>query len=438
MIINPQAMPDKTHLKTMQEDFLHYLWRTRRFDHRDLKTTLGQSLQIQHPGEYNTNAGPDFFNARISIDDTLWAGNVEMHLMSSEWLTHRHHQDPAYDSVILHVVFRENQPVTLPDGRRLPCLELDGRIPEGLAATYRKLETAQSWIPCEFAFRDAPEVIKSQWFDRLLIERLEERTNSLSGTLQRCGQHWEEALYQTIASCFGLKINVQPFEALSRTLPLSILHRHRNHPLQLEALLFGQAGFLSGTLRDEWPQLLQREYLHMANKYRLTPLEVQQWKFFRLRPSGFPTVRLAQFSSFLTNAGQLLSQLLAAETVEEMASYFKVTPSEYWMNHYLFDKPAEPGTKTTSRTFIDLVLINAIAPFLFYYGRVKGLDQPQNKAFYLLEQLAPEKNLLLDGWKTLGCKPRNAFQSQALIQLKTRYCDKRRCMECAIGHAILK
>ena len=422
----------------MQEDFLHYLWRTRRFDHRELKTTLGQSVQIHFPGEYNTHAGPDFFNARLSIDGTLWAGNVEMHILSSEWLDHGHQQDPAYDSVILHVVHRENHPVVLPDGRRLPCLELDGRIPEGLVARYRQLESAQSWIPCEFAFNDAPDVIKSQWFDRLLIERLEERTHSLASTLQRCGQQWEEVLYQTIASCYGLKINIQPFEELARSIPLRILQRHRNQPHQLEALIFGQAGFLTSSFRDEWPQLLQREYLHLANKYSLVPMDVQQWKFFRLRPTGFPTIRLAQFSSFLINKEHLLSQLLSAETVEEIAGFFRATPSEYWHNHYVFDKAAELSKKTTSRAFIDLLLINAVAPILFYYGRIKGLDQPQNMAFRLLEHLGAEKNHLLDGWKMLGCTPCNAFESQSLIHLKTRYCDKRRCMECAIGHAILK
>lgn len=422
----------------MQEDFLHYLWRTRRFNHQDLKTTLGQSVEIHHPGEYNTNSGPDFFNARISIDGTLWAGNVEMHVYASDWFAHGHLEDQAYDSVILHVVYQENQPVLLRDGRRLPCLEIDGRMPDGLVERYKQLEASQSWIPCEFAFRDAPDIIKSQWLDRLLIERLEEKCNALAGALDRCGQHWEEALYQTIASSFGLKINLQPFEALARSIPLRIIQRHRNHPQQLEALLFGQAGFLNTPFRDEWPNILQREYLHLANKYGLVPLDTSQWKFFRLRPSGFPTVRIAQFSSLLSKSEHLFSHLLAAETAEEMAGYFKVTASEYWDNHYVFDKSGEASIKTTSRSFINLILINAIAPFLFFYGRIKGLDQPQNKAFLLLEQLAPEKNHLLEGWEKMGCSPRNAFESQSLIQLKTRYCNKRRCMECAIGHAILK
>ncbi|MCC7466370.1 MAG: DUF2851 family protein [Saprospiraceae bacterium] len=422
----------------MQENFLHYLWRTRRFDHRDLHTTTGQSLQIHYPGEYNTNAGPDFFNARLSIDGVLWAGNVEIHLQSSEWLAHKHQFDPAYDSVILHVVHSEDQPVLRPDGSLIPCFEMSGRIPDGILSRYRQLESANSWIPCEFAFQDAPEIVKAQWLDRLMIERLEEKTAMLSGVLQRCEQHWEEALYQTIAACFGLKINVQPFESLAAGLPLRILQRHRNHPLQLEALVFGQAGFLSAQFRDAWPLSLQREYHHLANKYSLMPLDVQQWKFFRLRPTGFPTIRLAQFSSFLQQAEHLLSQLLAAQTVEEMAQYFKVTPSEYWLDHYLFERPASKLLKSTSQSFVDLILINAVAPFLFYYGRAKGLEKPQHQAFRLLEQLAPEKNTMLQGWKNLGCNPQNAFQTQSLIQLKNRYCKERRCMECAIGNAILK
>lgn len=422
----------------MRESFLHYLWRTRRFDLRDLETTQQQNLQILHPGEYNTHSGPDFFNARVNIDGTLWAGNVEMHLLSSEWHAHKHQHDPAYDSVILHVVLQEDLPVFRPDGSRIPCLTLQGRIPETLLGRYEQLESSRLWIPCETSFAEAPEIIKQQWLDRLLIERLEEKTDLISHSLLQCGNHWEEALYQIVARCFGLKVNTEPFEALARSLPLKILARHRHQPHQVEALVFGQAGLLHPVFQDEWPALLQREYRHLAHKYELVPLKPEHWKFFRLRPSGFPTVRLAQFAAFLQQSEHTLAKILEAGTIEEVEQLFHVSPSDYWLNHYQFDKLSIPQPKPLTPAFIEILLVNGVAPFLFHYGKLKGLDRPQQQAFALLEKLPAEKNSLLDGWKTLGSRAANAYQSQALIQLKTRYCDARRCLECAIGNAILK
>lgn len=422
----------------MRESFLHYLWRTRRFDLRELQTTLQQSLQVLYPGEYNTDSGPDFFNARINIDGTLWAGNVEMHIKSSDWMAHDHQHDPAYDSVILHVVWQEDLPVFRSDGSRIPCLTLKGRIPETLLSTYEQLESSSSWIPCEAAFSTAPEIIKQQWLDRLLIERLEEKTKWISHTLKQCDNHWEEAFYQSLARCFGLKINTEPFEALSRGLPLRILARHRHQAHQVEALVFGQAGLLEPNFKEEWPVLLQREYRHLAHKYGLTPLKSEQWKFFRLRPSGFPTVRLAQFAAYLVQSEHALTRVLEAGSMHEMKQIFQVTPSEYWQNHYLFDTVSAPQSKSLNTAFIDILLVNGVAPFLFHYGRQKDLDRPQKQAFALLENLKAEKNNVIDGWKSLGCQPSNAYQTQALIQLKTRYCNARRCLECAIGNAVLR
>jgi hypothetical protein len=255
--------------------------------------------------------------------------------------------------------------------------------------------------------------------------------------LQQNGQHWEEALYQTLSRSFGLKINADPFESLARSLPLRILARHRHQAHQVEALVFGQAGFLQSKLHDDWPKLLQREYQHLAHKYGLAPLRLEQWKFFRLRPSGFPSVRLAQFSSFLQQSEHLLAKLLESNTPAEMERLFEVSPGEYWLNHYQFDKLSVSQSKSLSKDFIDLLLVNAVAPFLFFYGKNKGLDRPQQQAFALLESIAPEKNRVIDGWKALGYTPQNAFQTQALIQLKARYCDTRRCLECAVGNAIL-
>ncbi len=422
----------------MRESFLHYLWRTRRFDMLDLQTTLHQSVQILHPGEYNTHSGPDFFNARLSIDGTLWAGNVEMHLYASEWLGHQHDKDPAYDSVILHVVLKEDLPVFRPDGSRIPCLELEHRIPEPLLHRYVQLESAQTWIPCQSSFADAPEIIKNQWLDRVLIERMEEKTKTVQHLLDHTGHHWEEVLYQTIARNFGLKINMDPIEMLARTLPIKHKERHRQQPHQLEALIFGQAGFLDAPFLDPYPQLLIREYHHLSHKYQLNPLRKEQWKFFRLRPSSFPTIRLAQFSALIQQTDHLLATLLECNSPSEMKALFKVTPANYWADHFQFDTPSIQQEKSLSKEFIDLLLINAVAPFLFFYGQHKGIDRPQDQAFMLLESLPPETNSMVKIWKTMGCTCSNAFQTQALIHLKTRYCDHRRCLDCAIGNALLK
>jgi hypothetical protein len=317
-------------------------------------------------------------------------------------------------------------------------LELAQRIPEPLLYRYEQLESAQTWIPCQSSFADAPEIIKNQWLDRVLIERLEEKTKSVQHLLDQTGQHWEEALYQTIARNFGLKINMDPFEMLARTLPIKLLARHRHQPHQLEALVFGQAGFLDAPFQDHYPQLLLREYHHLSHKYQLHPLRKDQWKFFRLRPSSFPTIRLAQFSALIQQTDHLLATLLECNSPAEMKTLFKVRPANYWVDHFQFDIPSIRQEKELSKEFIELLLINAVAPFLFFYGQHKGLDRPQDQAFMLLESLPPEINSILKIWKTMGCTCSNAFHTQALIHLKTRYCDNRRCLDCAIGNALLK
>lgn len=422
----------------MQESFLHYLWRTRRFDAHNLRCTQGQSLEILHTGTHNTHAGPDFFDARIRLDGTLWAGNIEMHLLSSEWRLHGHSDDPAYDNVVLHVVMEEDQPVYRPNGERIPCLVMRERIPPKLLENYRRLEREQAWIPCRHAFQNAPEIVRLNWLDRLLVERLEQKTESVAAALSATENHWEEAFYRLLARNFGLKINAEPFDALARTLPLRILAKHRSNQLQVEALLLGQAGLLHDDFTDEWPRLLKREYRHLANKYELTPLEASQWKFLRMRPANFPTIRIVQFAAIIHHSARLFSGILDAQDLREMEHLFQAAPGEYWETHFLPDKPSVKQTKRPGRDFVLLLLINTVIPFLFHYGKVKQADRYQKQALALLESLPAENNTLLDGWAELGVKARHAYQTQALIQLKTRYCDAKRCLECAIGHAILK
>lgn len=422
----------------MRESFLHYLWRTRRFDATDLCTTDGQKIEIQQVGELNTHAGPDFFDARIRIGQTVWAGNIEMHLKASEWMAHRHDTDRAYDNVILHVVLENDLPIVRPHGEQIPCLELKNRIPPTLLDHYERLEAESLWIPCQHFFPTVPDIVKFNWLDRVLVERLEQKTAIISDALSHTGNHWEEAFYHLLARSFGLKINVDPFETLARSTPLLILAKHKSSLLQIEALLFGQAGMLNRPFKDEWPRLLVREYRHLAHKYGLTPMEASQWKFLRLRPANFPTVRLAQFAALVHHSSQLFSKILEARNLREIEHLLEVQTSPYWLHHFQFDKPSIAREKNLGKAFIHTIVINTIVPCLFHYGMSRQLEGPKKKALALLEEIPAENNALLDAWALLGLQTHNAFQSQALIHLKTRYCDAKKCLECSIGHAVLK
>lgn len=424
---------------SMRESFLHFLWRWRRFDAQNLLSTEGQPIEILHPGEYNDHAGPDFFNARLRIGDTTWAGNVEIHLRASEWLAHRHSDDRAYDNVVLHVVLEEDQPVLRANGERIACLELRHRIPPKIWETYQRLEHEQAWIPCESFFPNTPDIVRLNWLDRVLVERLEQKTAAVAEMLAATGNHWEEAFYRVLARNFGLKVNAEPFEALARSLPLITLAKHKSSLVQVEALLFGQAGLLEEKFADTHPLELQREYRHLAHKYQLVPLAASQWKFLRLRPANFPTVRIAQFAALVHQSAHLFSKILEANTLRELENLFEVQPGGYWRDHFQFDKPSVRRTKSLGRDFVHLLVINTIVPFLFFYGKEKSREELQKRAIRLLEELPPEANALVDGWAALLRSPaRNAYQTQALIHLKTRYCDAKRCLECGVGNAILK
>jgi Protein of unknown function (DUF2851) len=328
--------------------------------------------------------------------------------------------------------------VILASGERIPCLELKDRIPARILETYERLEHERAWIPCERFFAQTPDIIRLNWLDRLLVERLEQKTAAIAAMLEATGNHWEETFYRLLARNFGLKVNAEPFESLARSLPLSILARHTHNPLQVEALLFGQAGLLQSVFQESYPTALAKEYRFLQHKYQLTPMAGEQWKFLRLRPANFPSIRLAQFSALILHSAQLFSQILEAGSLREIEPLFTVEPGEYWLTHFQLDKPSAKRNKTPGRDFIHLLVINTIVPFLFYYGKLKQTERYQKRAFQLLEDLPAESNIILDGWRDLGVSARHAYQSQALIHLKTRYCDAKRCLECAIGNVILK
>lgn len=422
----------------MQENFLHFVWRLRRFRLQGLQTTTGDQIEIVEIGQHNHNAGPDFLNARIRIAGTLWAGNVEMHLRSSEWLTHRHQDDPNYDNVILHVVLDEDEVIKHREGERIPCLNLRPYLPAGLAKQYLRLLHSEQWISCQQQLYNVPEVTKNLWLDRLLVERLEERTQALAERLERNNGDWEETFYQHLAWGFGLKVNAEPFAWLAESLPLKILLRHKDKLTQLEALIFGQAGMLEGTFQDAYPQQLQNEYHFLQKKYQLQAISANHWKFMRMRPANFPSIRLAQWATLIFRTGQLFSKMLVATNLKEIENAFVVELSNYWQTHFRFDRPGKKSNKSLGQSRIHLLVINIIAPFLFLYGKRRGDEQYQDRALQLLAAVPAERNHIITAWAGLGIKAEQAAQSQALLQLKKNYCDQKRCLDCAIGCNILK
>ena len=423
---------------TMKEDLLHYVWRYQRFDFSNLKTTEGEPVQIQQIGEHNTHAGPDFSNARIKIGDTLWAGNVEMHLNASEWILHNHQSDKAYKNVILHVVLDEDEIIYRDTGERIPCIELKKLIPNKLSKTYLKLLNNEQWIPCQHHFYEVREMTKMLWLDRLLVERLERKTTYIEELLEKNKNNWEETFYQILARNFGVKVNAESFERLARSLPLITLSKHKNNLLQVEALLFGQSGLLEKDFEDDYPKKLKKEYLFLQKKHQLQPIQAEAWKFLRMRPPNFPTIRIAQFAQLIFSSVHLFSKVIAAKNVEELEHMFDLKLSNYWQTHYVFDKDSVKRNKKLGKGAIHLFVINTIAPFIFLYGKRKDNPDFKDKAFQLLEEIKPEKNNIITKWEALGVMPESAYHTQALLQLKNEYCDKKRCLECAVGNAILK
>ena len=422
----------------MKENFLYFLWRFRRFDHTNLISTAGEEIEIISPGELNGHAGPDFINARLLIGGTQWAGNVEMHLKSSEWANHNHQNDDAYRNVILHVVMEEDLPVLRKDGSRIPCLEMKKRVPAKLLGTYQKILHNEYWVPCQHQFASISKMTKNLWLDRLLVERLERKTELIKTVLQKNKMDWEESFYQFTARNFGLKINVEPFELLAISQPQNLLARHKDNLLQIEAMIFGQAGMLEKEFEDHYPSQLKKEFNFLKKKYNLTPIDPVMWKFLRMHPGSFPTIRLAQFAKLIHRSVHLFSKILEVENLKEIEDLFSVKLDGYWLTHYVFDKESEKRNKSFGKEAIRLLTINTIVPFLFLYGDEIKEGGYKDKALRLLEELRPEKNTIIKGWEAMGMKADSAYRTQALLQLKNEYCDNRRCLECSIGGAILK
>ncbi|NJN35061.1 MAG: DUF2851 family protein [Saprospiraceae bacterium] len=433
----------------MREDLLQYVWRTRQFDLKDLEDTEGVQIQILDFGEYNTHAGPDFLNAKIQIGEMLWAGNVEMHVRASDWRRHQHSENRAYENVILHVVFDADESVFRAqslDNQVIPCLILKGRISGELIEKYQTLMTNENWIPCEKSFEHVSDLTKTMWFERLTIERLERKTTDFVQLFNYNQNDWEETFYQIVARTFGLKINAEPMLWLAQSLPHRVLAKHKNQLFQIEALLFGQAGFLEKiekTIQNTegvYPQALKKEYDFLKHKHNLTAINAVSWQFSKLRPPSFPTIRLAQLAGLIYRSSHLFSKVIDCEEVKQIRALFEAEVSPFWHSHFTLTGEAsqKPTVKKIGNDFFNTIMINAIVPVLFFYGKYKKEEDFVARALRFLHETEGDKNSLVEQWSNLGVSTHSAYQTQALLELKNEYCVKKRCLSCAIGSAILK
>ncbi len=420
----------------MKEEFLQFIWKQGLFRKTDLKTIDGKPLEIISTGQFNTDSGPDFFNARIRIGETIWAGNVEIHQKSSHWYRHHHNNDASYDNVILHVVELNDSPV-LVKSQALPTLEIS--YPPDILNNYEQLLRSVRWIACEERISEYDPFLIRFWFSALMIERLQAKTEDILVVLEQNQNNWNETFYQLLARNFGMKTNTLPFELLAKSLPLHILSKHKNDLFQIEALLFGQSGLLNETLLgDDYFLSLRKEYSYLYQKYGLAGIESHLWKFMRLRPINFPTVRIAQLAMLIHHSSALFSRILETESLEELRKLFEVSASGYWDNHYRFNKVSNDNhSKTLGETAFNNLLVNTVVPFLFVYGE-QHLDQAmKDRALQFLEKLSPESNQIIRKWSELGIDSQSAFETQALLQLKNKYCELKKCLNCQLGAKII-
>ncbi|MCS6974735.1 MAG: DUF2851 family protein [Cyclobacteriaceae bacterium] len=424
----------------MTETFLHYIWQFQYFNKTDLQTVDGESIQVFHPGVKNIHAGPDFTNARIKIGELEWRGNVELHIQSSGWLAHQHQYDSAYEPVILHVVWEYDKPVVRNDGSVLPTMELKGRVDESLWKRYRQLFTSPENIPCAPSLKSVTQLVRLSMQERTVVERLEKKAAELTSILTQCNNDWDEAVYRLLGKNFGFKVNAEPFLQLTSAVPLKLLLRHADHPLQVEALLFGMSGLLDETKTDQdYTHALRREFDLLQHKFKLADkkMHAAQWRFLRLRPANFPTLRIAQFAAIIISLRNFLSVILETDSLDALLSLLSVRQSPFWLSHYHFGKPASkvPALGIGS---IRILIINTVIPVLAAYARAHDQQEYMDRAIRFLHQLPAERNSTIQNWKEAGWQIQSAFDSQSLLELYNTYCKKRRCLECQIGASLIK
>ncbi|AUP78275.1 DUF2851 family protein [Flavivirga eckloniae] len=421
----------------MQEDFLHYIWKHKKIEINNLKAVTGETVTINTVGQHNQNSGPDFFNAQLNIDEQLWAGNVEIHVKSSDWFLHNHEQDKAYDNVILHVVWEHDTDVYRKDNTVIPTLELKGLIDKTISENYEKLFVEQDkWINCEHDFMSTDNFVLQNWLERLFLERLERKAKTIELLLKESQNDWEAVLFKMLSKNFGLKVNGDSFFSMAKSIDFSIVRKTQSDQKTLEALFFGQAGLLNKDIEDTYYLGLVKEYQFLKQKFKLENKRVLPFQFFRLRPSNFPTIRLSQLAGLYYEHQNLFSKIIETNHIGDFHKLFKVTTSKFWETHYTFQKESKSLKKTLTRSFVDLLVINTIIPLKFCYAKQKG-QRMDSEIFKIATSIISERNGIIDAFNGLKEISKSALDSQALIQLKTEYCDKNKCLQCAIGNSLI-
>jgi len=421
----------------MKEDFLHHVWQHKKFAVTQLQTTIGESIQILHSGQYLQLAGPDFFNAQIIIGNQKWAGNIEIHLKSSDWYLHNHEKDANYDSVILHVVWEHDTPIFRKDNLEIPTLELRNYIALTDVHKYQSLITQKSWIYCENDIHKVNDFIFKNWQERLYFERLERKLSEIAQLLKESNNDWEAVLFCLLAKNFGLNTNGALFLNIAKSIPFSVIRKESFAIENLEALFFGQANMLQTNFQDSYPNKLQHDYNYLCHKYTISIRVFDKVEFFKHRPDNFPTIRLAQLAALYHKEHNLFSKIVNVSSITEIYTLFQIEVNDYWETHYNFEKKSVAKKKKMSHSFIDLIVMNTLIPVRFAYEQSLHKESTQ-EIIELTTALQPEKNIIIDKFAAIGILAENAFQSQSLLQLKKEYCDAKKCLQCAIGTFLLK
>lgn len=421
----------------MKEEFLHYLWKFKKFDTLNLKTFNGEEITIVNVGQYLELAGPDFFNAQIVIGNQKWAGNVEIHLKSSDWYLHNHERDANYENVILHVVWEHDTEIFRQNNTEIPVLVLKNYVDASAITNYQSLMAPKSWIFCEKQLKEIDEFTLKNWQERLFFERLERKSKPIFELLEQTNNDWESVLFCLLAKNFGLNTNGEIFLKIAQTIPFSTIRKESFEVENLEALMLGNAGLLDSEKEDTYFKDLKFRFFYLLNKYQIEKKTIESVQFFKHRPDNFPTIRLSQLANLYHSQQNLFSKISNTNSLATIYKVFEVTVSNYWNNHYQFDKESPKKSKKLSKSFVDLIVINTIIPLQFAYAKSQGKEVSED-LIQLLNEVAPEKNAIIDKFTSFGLKPKNAFETQSLLQLKNEYCNKSRCLECAIGMELLK
>ncbi|NRR90431.1 DUF2851 family protein [Winogradskyella undariae] len=421
----------------MQEDFLHYIWKHKAFNSSLLVTTNDEKVRIVNLGQHNHNAGPDFFNSQLTIENQFWAGNVEIHIKSSDWYVHNHETDKAYDNVILHVVWEHDTEIFRKDNSEIPTLELKHYVDKSLIHNYQKLLKSKTWINCETNFNEVDDFLLNNWLERLYIERLEQKSETIQDLLIASNNDWEAVLFKMLLKNFGLKVNGESFLSIANSFDFLVFRKLQNNVHNVEALLFGQANLLeTETIEETYFSGLKKEYSFFKHKFNLDSRGVLPLQFFRLRPPNFPTIRLSQFANLYATEPHLFSKMMNLNTLSELYDFFNLGVTQFWETHYTFAKSSKKAKKIMTKSFIDLLIINTLIPFKFSYAKSQGKSIEED-LFQLIRDLKIENNSVINKFLELKSVDKNALSSQALLQLKQYYCDKNKCLHCAIGNRLI-